>query len=250
MLTSGEKRFVHPEEAREAQLARFTHRMTAEARKRQIVEVALDLISKYGLQGVTMSRIAAGVGITQASLYTHFDSRQSILLAALDVIYEKIYASRDTPTNDNSLERLRAICEHHLKLWADQGERHHAHLLLEFIAGAPGEGLREALAEKHLGTVEQYAQIVADGKQEGSIPEHVDPEQVAWLLTGWAFAGDVCHLMGFKAFLEPKVSSYWLDLLFEGFDSGRGVVPAGATPTRGTPKAIRKPAPTTIKESA
>jgi AcrR family transcriptional regulator len=205
--------------------------MTAEARKKQIVEVALDLISKHGLQGVTMSRIAAGVGITQASLYTHFDSRQSILLAALDVIYEKIYASRDTPTNENSLERLRDICEHHVELWADQGERHHAHLLLEFIAGAPGEGLREALAEKHLGTVKQFAQIVEDGKREGKIPEYVDAEQVAWLITGFAFAGDVCHLMGFKSFLEPKVSAYWLDLMFGGFRAGMDGLPGYARPT-------------------
>lgn len=194
--------------------------MTAEARKRQIVEVALDLISHHGLQGVTMSRIAAGVGITQASLYTHFESRQAILLAALDVIYDKIYASRETPTNENSLERLREICEHHVELWADQGERHHAQLLLEFIAGAPGEGLREALAEKHFATVQQFAQIVEDGKREGNIPAYVDAEQVAWLITGFAFAGDVCHLMGFTSFLEPKVSAYWLDLMFAGFRSG------------------------------
>jgi AcrR family transcriptional regulator len=194
--------------------------MTAEARKRQIVEVALDLISHHGLQGVTMSRIAAGVGITQASLYTHFESRQAILLAALDVIYDKIYASRETPTNENTLERLREICENHVKLWADQGERHHAQLLLEFIAGAPGEGLREALAEKHLATVQQFAQIVEDGKREGGIPDHVDAEQVAWLITGFAFAGDVCHLMGFTSFLEPKVSTYWLDLMFAGFRAG------------------------------
>lgn len=198
-------------------MAKFTHRMTAEARKRQIVEVALDLISKHGLQGVTMSRIAAGVGITQASLYTHFESRHAILLAALDVIYEKIYASRETALNENSLHRLRQICEHHLELWANQGERHHAQLLLEFIAGAPGQGLREALAEKHLATVQQFAEIVEEGKREGNIAAEVDAEQVAWLITGFAFAGDVCHLMGFTSFLEPKISSYWLDLMFSGF---------------------------------
>ena len=68
--------------------------MTADARKRQIVEVTLGLIAKYGLQGATMSRIAAGAGIRQASLYTHFASRRAILLAALDAVYEKVYASR------------------------------------------------------------------------------------------------------------------------------------------------------------
>lgn len=198
-------------------MARFTRRMTAEARKRQIVEVTLGLIAKYGLQGVTMSRIADGAGITQASIYTHFENRRAVLLAALDAIYDKIYASRATASSENTLERLREICEHHLELWANQGEEHHAHLFLEFIAGAAGEGLREIMAEKHLATMNQFAQIVEDGKKEGHIPEYVDSEQVAWLITGWAFAGDVSHLMGFKGFLDPRISTHWLDVIFGSF---------------------------------
>ncbi len=193
--------------------------MTAEARKKQIVEVTLDLISEHGLRGATMARIAAAAGIRQASLYTHFDSRRAILLAALDAVYEKIYASRETPSDENSLERLRQMCEHHLELWATQGDKHHAHQLLEFISGARSEGLREILAEKHLSSIEQFAQVVRDGQKEGRIPVHVDPEEVAWLITGWAFAGDVSHLMGFKTFLEPNVSTRWLDVIFAGFVS-------------------------------
>ncbi len=151
-----------------------------------------------------MARIAAAAGIRQASLYTHFESRRAILLAALDVVYERIYASRETPSDENSLERLRQMCDHHLMLWATQGERHHAHQLLEYVSGARGEGLREILAEKHMASIEQYAQVVRDGQKEGKIPAHVDPEQVAWFITGWAFAGDVSHLMGFKTLLGAQ----------------------------------------------
>jgi AcrR family transcriptional regulator len=194
--------------------------MTAEARKRQIVEVTLGLIAKYGLQGATMSRIAAGAGIRQASLYTHFASRREILLAALDAVYEKVYASRETSTTENSLARLRRMCDHHLELWATQGDRHHAHQLLEFIAGARSEGLREVLAAKHRESIEQFAQLIRDGQEEGLIPAHVDAEQVAWLVNGWAFAGDVAHLMGFKQFLEPNVAVHWLDVIFASFDAG------------------------------
>jgi len=191
--------------------------MTAEARKRQIVEVTLDLIAKHGLRGATMARIAAGAGIRQASLYTHFESRRAILLAALDVVYERIYASRDTPSDENSLDRLRQMCDHHLELWSTQGERHHAVQLMEFVSGARSEGLRDILAEKHLESIEAFAQVVREGQAEGKIPEHVDPEQVAWLITGWAFAGDVCHLMGFRQFLEPNISVHWLDVIFASF---------------------------------
>ncbi|NLO26780.1 MAG: TetR/AcrR family transcriptional regulator [Actinobacteria bacterium] len=194
--------------------------MTAEARKRQIVEVTLDLIAKHGLRGATMARIAAGTGIRQASLYTHFENRRAILLAALDVVYEKIFASRDTPSDENSLERLRQMCDHHLELWAAQGEKHHAVQLMEFVSGARSEGLAEILAEKHTASIEQYAQVVRDGQKEGKIPEYVDPDQVAWLITGWAFAGDVSHLMGFTRFLDPAISVHWLNIIFGSFEAG------------------------------
>lgn len=215
------------------ELTRFTPRMTAAARKRQIVEVALDLIAKHGLQGVTMSRIAAGAGIRQASLYSHFQSRHEILLAALDVIYERIYASRMTHSSENTLDRLREICDHHIELWEGQGERHHAQLLLEFVAGAPGEGLRETLAAKHLETLKEFVQIVERGKAEGRIPEYVDSEQVAWFITGFAFAGDVSQTMGFSHFLDREISGRWLDVMFTSFVAKPGELPPGIPTANG-----------------
>lgn len=164
-----------------------------------------------------MARIAARAGIRQASLYTHFESRHAILSAALDVVYERIYASRETPTDENSLERLRQMCDHHLELWSSQGEKHHAHQLMEFVSGGRSEGLSEIVAEKHLASIEQYAQVVRDGQAEGTIPAYVDADQVAWLITGWAFAGDVSHLLGFGKFLEPSVGVHWLDVIFASF---------------------------------
>jgi AcrR family transcriptional regulator len=198
-------------------VAQGSKRMNAGARKRQIAEVTVGLIAQHGLRGATMARIAEAAGVRQASLYTHFGSRREILLAALDLVYEKIYASRETWSNENSLERLRLMCDHHLELWATQGEQHHAHALLEFIAGARGEDLREVLAEKHLQSIEAYADVVRAGQREGRIPPSVDADQVAWLVTGWAFAGDVSHLMGFKKFLDPSVSVHWLDVIFASF---------------------------------
>jgi AcrR family transcriptional regulator len=207
--------------------------MTADARKRQIAEVTVDLIAQHGLRGATMARISEAAGVRQASLYTHFQSRKEILLAALDVVYEKIYASRETRTDENSLERLRQMCDHHIQLWATQGEHHHAHPLLEFIAGARSEGLLDVLTQKHLESIEQFAEVVREGQEEGKIPTSVDAEQVAWLITGWAFAGDVSHLMSLEKFLEPKVSVHWLDVIFDSFVGGGNSAPGGEAPGGG-----------------
>ena len=130
-----------------------------------------------------MARIAAGAGVRQASLYAHFASREAILRAALDAVYEKINASQETAGTENTLERLREMCDCHLDLWADEGQGHHAHLLLEFIAGTPGS-LRETLAARHLESVQRFAHVVDEGQREGKIPAGVDPEQVAWIIIG------------------------------------------------------------------
>lgn len=63
-------------------------------------------------------------------------------------------------------------------------------------------------------TIRQLARVVEEGKEEGEIPAHVDPDQVAWLITGWTLGGGLCDLMGLSDFLEPRVSAYWLDLMF------------------------------------
>jgi AcrR family transcriptional regulator len=191
--------------------------MAADARRRQIVEVTLGIIARHGLQGVTMARIAAGAGVRQSTLYAHFESREAILHASLDSVYQKIDSSHETAGTDNTLERLREMCDRHLDLWADQGEGRHAPLLLEFIAGTPDEGLRGTLAARHLHSVQRFAYVVAEGQREGKIPAGVDPEQVAWMIIGWAFAGDVCHLMGFKPFHDPKTASHWLNVIFDSF---------------------------------
>jgi hypothetical protein len=138
-----------------------------------------------------------------------------------------------TASSENTLERLREICDHHIELWLGQGEEHHAHLLLEFIAGAPGEGLRETLAAKHLDTLNEFIQIVERGKEEGRIPAHVDSERVAWFITGFAFAGDVSQTMGFKRFLDPDIAGHWLDVMFASFvaePSHSTAVPSVALP--------------------
>lgn len=216
-------------------MAPGSKRMTAQARKRQIAEITVDLIAQHGLRGATMARIAEAAGVRQASLYTHFGSRREILLAALDVVYEKIYASRETSSDENSLERLRQMCNHHIELWATQGEKHHAHPLLEFIAGARSEGLADVLAEKHLESIEQFAQVVREGQKEGKIPETVNADQVAWFITGWAFAGDVSHLMGFKKFLDPTVSVQWLDVIFGSFNEDGPQACSAASPGDAAP---------------
>ncbi|MDQ1469165.1 MAG: TetR/AcrR family transcriptional regulator [Bryobacterales bacterium] len=59
-------------------------RMTGEDRRRQLIEVAIDLFSQRGFAGTTTKEIAAAAGVTEAMIFRHFATKQDFYKAILD----------------------------------------------------------------------------------------------------------------------------------------------------------------------
>jgi len=60
-------------------------------RKKHIVEVASELFSQQGFDGVTIKQLARACDITEAALYRHFDSKEAIYDAVLDTIGDRLH---------------------------------------------------------------------------------------------------------------------------------------------------------------
>lgn len=202
-------------------------RITGPERKKQIVETTMALVARHGIQGATTSRIAATVGVSEAALYRHFASRSEILLATLDLVYERIFrvieagadgvdareadvrgAGADGTSADgtggdqlDALERLRRIARFHSRIIPSETEGF-VYPLFEFVAAPPEIGLRDALAERQQKAIEAIAEIVEQGKQQGIIKPDVDSVQVAWELVGLYWTQDVSYLMGLTEHLD------------------------------------------------
>jgi TetR/AcrR family transcriptional regulator len=58
--------------------------MSGEDRRRQLIEVAIDLFSKKGFGGTTTREIAAAAGVTEAIIFRHFATKQDLYTAILD----------------------------------------------------------------------------------------------------------------------------------------------------------------------
>jgi excisionase family DNA binding protein len=207
--------------------------MSTEARRQQIVRATLQTIAEHGVQGATISRIAKGAGITSAALYSHFENRQAILLAALDVVYDEVYDSFRSSSSTDPIQRLREICEVHAEKVRNQDKTSHAHLFLEFVASAPEEGLREALREKELATASYLASIVEELQQKGRLGDGENPEVIAWLIAGWAWTGDVASSMGVTNIWYERVSPRLLEFILGGL-SGTAAAPYNAAGNRDT----------------
>jgi AcrR family transcriptional regulator len=62
--------------------------MTAHSTRARIVDRGLDLMSRYGLSGVTLGGLAEDVGMSKSGLFAHFKSKDAVQIALLDRMAE------------------------------------------------------------------------------------------------------------------------------------------------------------------
>jgi AcrR family transcriptional regulator len=194
-------------------LARANY-MTASARKRQVAEVAIRLIAKYGVQGTTVSRIAEAAGVSESGLYRHFKSRHEILLAALDSVYDRIAEFFVFSSDDPVPERLRSIGKRHSNL-VGSGKGTFLYAFFEFVASPPELGLRDEMAARQSTIIDILTSLVDDGKTQGSVRPDVDATLVAWELHGIYWSEDITHLMGLRSYIGDGLSNAQLNQIIE-----------------------------------
>ena len=185
-------------------------RMSAAERRQQIVEVTMALVAKSGVQAATNSRIAAAADVSEATLYRHFASRREMLLAAMDLVYERVFKVIHSAENENALERLRGIGRYHSGIIADDREGF-VYPLFEFVAAPPECGLRESLGQRQQAAIDSLSAILEEGKIQGLVRPDVDSSQLAWELVAVYWAQDVSYLMGLEEYANGTRGGQMLD---------------------------------------
>jgi AcrR family transcriptional regulator len=182
-------------------------RMTSAATKKRLTTATLEVVGKEGVERATTARIAEAAGLSPAALYKHFATRNDLLLAALDTLYDTIHeVVIESSSEADVLERLRSIGRLHSDLIVS-GRGSFIYPFIEFLAAPPESGLREAQGVRQLQMIQSVAAIVEEGKAQGSIDLDVDSEQVAWQLHAVWWAEDISHLMGLDQFVTAGRSS-------------------------------------------
>ncbi len=83
----------------------MAERKTADSRRREIADAALRVIAEQGLGRFTALAIAREVGVSDAALFRHFQTKEEIVLAAIDRLEEILFAGFP-PAGRDPLERL------------------------------------------------------------------------------------------------------------------------------------------------
>jgi AcrR family transcriptional regulator len=151
--------------------------MTEEEKRGRIVDAVLQAIAKHGVQGTTTARIAAAAGVSEPTIYRTFRSRQEMLLAAADRVWQQRRDELESFEAVDAMDHLRKICEHHT---VGIQKTRVVRFLTELAVAPASDGLREHLRDQQLGEAQRFAAIVEEGKAQGCIRPDVDSQEIAW----------------------------------------------------------------------
>jgi AcrR family transcriptional regulator len=65
-------------------------RLSASARREQLLDVAIDAFAKSGYHSTSMNEVAAAAGVTKPVLYQHFDSKRALYVALLEDVGDRL----------------------------------------------------------------------------------------------------------------------------------------------------------------
>jgi AcrR family transcriptional regulator len=202
-------------------------RLSGLERKAQIADATLRLMARHGLHGTTVARIAEEVKMEAPSLYAHFPNRQAMLLAAVEVMCQRVVMHLTLPSEPNMLDRLRTLAETHSTYISGEFD---GFVLPTFeVLTAPAEyGLIEVASERQRETLKTLAGFVEEGKRQGTIRPDMDSRVAAYEMMVLFWAEDVAKLMGIDEFVTDGISRRILELFLRDMEASPALVAARA----------------------
>lgn len=156
-----------------------------------ILDEALKVASKLGLEGLTIGGLAEATGMSKSGLFAHFGSREDLQLAVLEHAAQRFGDTVLLPVLkiERGLPRLRAMFQRWLD-WTIASGLPGGCIMIAAAAeydDRPGPIRDAVIANQHRGNaVTQKAVRLAI--EEGHLKRGTDPEQIAFELLGIVLA--------------------------------------------------------------
>lgn len=160
-------------------------RLSGDVRRDQIVEAALRIIARGGIKSLTTAAIAEEVGISEANLYRHFNSKDEILQGTVEKVGEGLLRNLDIITEiseDSPLVRLKRLFMLHLE-YIEKNEG-----IPRLVFSEEMHIGNKKLKERLLKTIELYSSglesLIKEGQKAGLIKKEIKSPSAAMVFIG------------------------------------------------------------------
>jgi AcrR family transcriptional regulator len=164
-------------------------RLSGEARRRQIVQAAVELFSRKGFRGTTTREIAEAAGISEAMIFKHFATKQELYSAIIEAkseTEELLASAAKVARGKDDAGVLRAVG---LKMM-EQTERDPSLMRLLLFSALEGHELSEIFFESRVRRLHEFLSSYIRKRIEDGRFRPVDP-----LVAARGFIGMIVHYL-------------------------------------------------------
>ena len=159
-------------------------RLGADERREEIVRVTLELAARQGVDDVTTQDMAREMGVTQGAVFRHFPSKDSIWLAVMQWVRERLMSrlGRAAAEGHDPLDALQRMFYAHIDFITD----HPAipRVLMSEHLHDRSSALRQVVTEIMLAYEAKIAGLLTDAQTQGLARADLDAHAAATLYIG------------------------------------------------------------------
>jgi AcrR family transcriptional regulator len=173
-------------------------------RTREIIQAAVGLVGREGIDRLTMDKLAAEAGVAKGTLYLYFKDKDELMMCVVSHVLDLLIADMEALDKaDGSIRELMykilGILDHFSKTFADVFKG--GHYLAEEVADAVGCGLAVDLRERFYHVLDIISGMFARAMERGEIVR-ADPR-----LLGLIFLKS-SHAMLVKQIYAPREDEF------------------------------------------
>jgi AcrR family transcriptional regulator len=155
--------------------------------ERRILDAAVDLISRQGIEGMTFEEIGTAAGCSRGLPRHYFGTKEGLLIRLAAEIGANFMTALQTPAFESAsgVDRLILYVEAYLKrAQASHNRVARALQLMRAESLIATENLRKAMADANGLALQGIIDVITQGQQSGEIRSDVDPKTYAIYVTG------------------------------------------------------------------
>jgi len=156
--------------------------------REQLMTAGLHTLHTHGFNGCAVQDITQAAGVPKGSFYNHFESKEALALAALDLFWEKGAARRImlSDTTVPPLDRLRGYFRS-IAAAADRAHYERGCLVGNFSSEMTANAaFRERLAQIYAGWSADIARCIDEAKATGQLKTALPTQALAaFLINAW-----------------------------------------------------------------
>jgi len=158
----------------------------SEKTKATIIKAAISLFAKNGFHNTSIAQITEMCQLSKGALYWHFEDKEDLLMAVIDQVRQewKDVLRKNLKRNWSAQKKMENILDLFVETTLENKERYVIFIVLIAEFTEVDERFERALREGFMEFFEFIAQIIDDGKSEGSIHKDINTNLMAIAFMG------------------------------------------------------------------